>query len=504
MPLGTVCGEEFAATLSTRREHLDNDIIRDVTPLQNWVANTISGEFPPYAGVSHTFTRMNRIMPDLSGCWKRREEELCEGTPCDPDTKEIGMGYTRDGYFLEGVSYDSDLICFDQTLLADQAEEQYQMYIENLRDATVLINNNRVRTQALLGCGRKIVASAPNGPQFTFTTNADCTKIRPSAFPQSILTIQLLQRQYERLKLNGYFGKMPEMSGMAQLVTDDTTAWNLLQGNATDQNLFRFTDWAEGGRLWKYGITNAVGNFGIRYDDHSLRYQKDPNGLDLDVIYPYTNVPATAGIKGDVNQAYIDAPYQIDFIWHPKVMEVKWRQAKSVNPMMPFLNRSYAGDWRFVMDNLTKNVNGVCTPVDNTRRNKGKFIADWENAVKWTYREYTMAILTQRQQSCVVNVPTCSPQTAYVYQNYNSANDVCPLNTLCFTPSGNGPYTVNGVTCNGSPVTIPASGLLTDIDAVVNWLNANVSSMGAWSLNLYDICLNDTTCTSATLDVSGT
>ena len=112
------------------------------------------------------------------------------------------------------------------------------------------------------------------------------------------------------------------------------------------------------------------------------------------------------------------------------------RDNTSINPMMPFAARNFGGRWQFVMDNLTCGTavakdaagNDITVPiaVDNSRRNKGKFIADFSYATQAQFPEYVEVFLHLREQPCIVGVSTCAATPDYVEQDYGSANDPCP------------------------------------------------------------------------------
>lgn len=492
--------KQFADYLIRRAEHLDNDLIKDVTPTDGWIGHVETGSFAAFDGVSHTFDRINRVYPDLSGCWEDVVAGSCLGTPCDPVEKRIGLGSTRDSYNLQRKSYGSDLFCFDLMMSADRAVEQMAGYVETLRFAAQVIISDRLKHEALRGAGTKVVANATMAP-FTFTTNADCTQITPSVLPTSVITIQMLQRMVQPLMLNGAAGTDPDMAGMFEYVTDMETGWKMREGNTALSNLFRFQDFSVGGKLYKYGITEGMGNFGFRYDLYSLRYQLLADGVTLQEVKPYTNVAATSGIKGIPNDAFINARYQIDFIHNRRFMKTLALSPESVNPMMPFAKRDLGGKWQFVMDNLGADANGCV--IENTRRNKGKFIADWVNATKFQRPEWEVAILTLRDRSCItVSVP-CNADNGYPTQDYNSANAVCPNPNIDFEITAAGPtYTLGNVYCNGVLIAHGAS-VDTTLAALVTFLNTNLSSLGTWSNPSGTILrLAESTCNSVSVTVT--
>lgn len=505
MAEGNVSCKKFTDFLVRRAEHLDADIIRDVTPTDGWIGHVSTGRFAAFDGVTHTFDRLNRVFPDLSGCWQDVVVGSCIGTPCDPDEQKIGFGSTRDSYTLQTKSYATDLFCFDLVMSADRAKEQFGQIISNLKDATNIIISDRLRREALRIAGKKMTAGA-DMTEFTFTENADCTELTVSALPTSKLTIQMLQRQVEPLKLNGYFGKVPGMPKMVELVTDELTGFTLVQGNAGLTNLFRFEDFVDGGALFKYGLVNGIGNFGFRYDSFPMRFQHI-GGNVLQRVYPYTNVAASQGIKGVVNNAYVNAAYQIDFIWNRMAMKSLVKDTAQINAMMPFAQRDFAGKWQFVMDNLGADADGCV--IENKRRNKGVFIADFANATKAEKPEWVVAILYLREIACVEDVAPCAPEDTYVTQDYNSANDPCPNADIEFDLSAvDAPYEVKAddaeITCNGVPVAHTTSGSLATLAELVTYLNGatGAPALGTWSASATGVTLSGSTCSTVDLVVT--
>jgi hypothetical protein len=504
---GSLSCKAFSDILIRRVEHLDELLIKDITPTDGWVGHVMLGSFPAQDGVSHTFDRINRVFPNLAGCWEDVTVESCIGTPCDPNETEIGFGTTRDSYSLQRKSFKSQLFCYDLILSADRAKAQFAGYVEQLKQATNIIISDRFRTEAFRGAGTKVVSSLAL-TEFTYTDNGDCTEIVPSVLPTCLLTVQMLQRFVVPLMLNGYLGSVPDMPPMFEFVTDIETAWRLREGNAELQAMYRFDNFVKGGALYKYGITDAVGNFGIRIDMFPIRYQLLNDGVTLQRVYPYVNEAATQGIKGVVNDQWVNAHYQIDFIWNRMAMKSLVRSNTQINPMMPFAARDFGGKWQFVQDNLGADSNGCV--IENTRRNKGKFIADFVNATQYVRPEWVIAILSLRDRSCIACEEPCSDDPGYVEQDYNSANDPCPNPQMSFTlcELGEGEtYSISAddesITCNGVPIVHDASGPLADMDALVVWLNANVGSLGTFSAvgNANPLLLDDSTCNSVELDV---
>lgn len=424
----TISCKRFSDYLSRKSEHLEDEIIRDVTPIDGWIGHVATGRFAAEDGVSHTYDRFTRVMPDLSNAWQDVTNQSCIGQPCDPDETRIGFGYVRDSYKLQKASYDTDLFCFDLIMSADRAKEQFAFIINDvLRPATSLITSDRLRTEAFRIASEHWAANAffgGVGSAFTFTETGNLINVVPSVMPTSKLTNRMLQRRVEPQILRGALGPSPfKTQPMLELVVGAQTLDELVHdGNITDH--WRFERWEVGGEFYKYGWLARVGNYAVRVDPHPMRFQI--NGGNLNRVFPYMNIAATQGIRGIDNPAYINAPVEAGFIWHRQGMRNLVQDTTQINPMMPFAARDFAGKWQFVTEGLVcKQPDGTLTPVDNRRRNKGQFIADWRMATKKEHNEWVEALLYLREVACVVEVPPCASTPDYVEQDYSSADTPC-------------------------------------------------------------------------------
>lgn len=418
-----------------RTEHLDEEIIKDITPVSSLNGMVETGRFKPFDGVSHTYDRFNRVAVDQSAAWTNVVDTSCVGTPCDPSETEIGFGSTRDEYRLQQKSFTTQLFCYDQMLTLDRAKEHYANAVEQLREAQQLIVSDRIRTEMFRIAGFHWVAGGGGVGlnSFTYTETGNLINIVPTALPTSKMTVNMLRRRLQSQILSGALGKTvmgqpPEL----EVVTDMETIWDLLQGDSNISNAWRFNEFEAGSKEYNtYGWAGRVGNFMLKADLHPMRFQILADGVTLNRVFPYVNTAASVGIKGEVNEAYLNAPIQASYIWHRRGMKQLVLDAAQVHPMMPFMPRSFGGKWQFVMDNLTcgtaVDANGLVIPiaVDNSRKNKGKFIADFKFSTKKQYPEFVEVFLHLREPACITEVPLCAAAPAYVTQDYSSANDPC-------------------------------------------------------------------------------
>lgn len=505
---------KFGDVLSRRSEHLDDEIIRSRHPMDDWVAHVSTGKFPTQAGVEHTFDRFENVFPDMTGAWEDVQAQGCIGQPCDPDSKKIGMGFTRDSYRLQRKAFETALFCWDLILSADRAKEQYAHFVRTLRRASVMISADRMRHEAVRIAGQKWATTLAGNKLTPITAywNSTGTVLNVSTRPTSKISARHLQRRVQPQILLGALGDtiQRDMAPRLEYVNDMESIWDMVEGDPALTDRWRFNDFGdEGQKFYKYGWTGTVGNYGMRADSMPLRFldrqQQNTDGTwQLQLVYPYTNVDATEGIKEALNEDYQNAHIQANFIWHRLAMTNLVRDTTSINPMMPFGARDFAGKWIFGMDNLTCGTddNGNPIAVDNVRRNKGKFIADFSLATKSNYPEFAELFLTLREPACIVGLPTCSDDPGYPVQDYNSANAACPTDAVVLTDtpilSAGGTYEIaeNTIQCSGIQIVHSAITGTSTLTTLVAQLNDLVGALGTWAVSGGNITLTTTACTS--------
>lgn len=471
-PGKTIAGCDFAQYLVDQQPVYDKLILEDIRPTDSWILNVKTGTFEAYSGVQHTLDRFTSVFPDTTKVWSRTPGNTgcadttfgCTGNPCDPKEYCITWGSERKTYYLEQQSWATTLLCFDQEMHVTHAREHLRQIISNvLKPATSAIMSNFLRKRAMTHTdpANCWVANATTAP-FTFTFNLgplgdeeiffDCS-IPPNQI--FLLTPQMLQRRVHRLWGEGYNGKNPfkDMAPLIELVSDIDTCWSLDRLGGTNGIVpagmgpsvvanWRFEQWGETSKYWRYGFTGQIGNFAVRVDPMGLRfnYLRDlgvgnpvaANRYRYQIILPYVNVVtngagAAPGLQSKWNPHYDTADFGISFIWHKSAMEALVADATPVNPEMPFSSRNFGGRWQFVLDNLGADCNGL--PIENKRRNKGQFIADFKLAIRPLYTELMETILHKRELPCVYEISPCKSSLSYPAEDYNSC--VCPCDGVC-------------------------------------------------------------------------
>lgn len=517
MAEGCLNPTQFSQFLLEQLPIYEEMIIRDVTPTDGWIGHVSVGQWDPFDGTQHVLDRFKDVQPNVTKKWNPVTNSACLGgvdAPCDPPENFIGWGSKRITYGQERQSWRSQLLCFDQILTVNKAQQNIEQIVSDiLRPATSRIASQYLRKKLAEIAGKKWLASAAM-TDFTYaweTTGDAEIYITTSGEPTSKITPQMLQRRVQPLRNIGYFGKWtndPFFGGydsLIELVTDDDTAWDL-DKIATDLKVsqaWRFNQWDAAHDYYKYGMGGQLGNYMVRIDPFPLRFNKVSTNR-FQIVLPYINsaAEATTGIGRANNPDWFTAQYQFSYIHHRMAAKVMVQRMEQVNALMPFAVRDLSGQWRFAINDLGIDCNG--NPIANYRGNKGFFYADFQYATEPYYTEWEELIFHKREPAYVVAVDTCADDPGSPTQYYNSANTTCGT-TIEFTPvaddTGHYVLAADTVTCDGNVINNGAIDAAS-IAALVTALNADTggaADLGTWVQFGSDIQLTETECQSVVL-----
>jgi hypothetical protein len=451
----TISGCNFTSFLVNELPRFDEEILKDIRPTDQWMLHVPTGVYKSYDGVQKYLDRFNHVWPNTTKTWTNTVSGNCVGTPCDKTEYHIGWGSTRTIYSLEEQSWASALLCFDNDMHITQAREQYEQIISDiLRPATVDIMSMYSRKRAAMFAQQQYICNSNfGGSTNTFAYNwvvvgTSEIYIDTNANPANVfkLTPQMLQRRKNPLERWGYFGKQPykDMPKFIELVIDEQVKWDLdklggqngIGGIPSISGNWRFTEWEDVSKYWKYDYEGTIGNYAIRVDPLNLRFNYVGlvgGNYRYQVVLPYVNVTSSGagtapGLKDIPNPDFDNAQYCFNIVWHRMAGEILVSEAGKLNSEMPFADRNFAGRWQFVMDNLGADINGQ--PIENKRRNKGQFIADFKQAWKPRYTELSELYFSMREPACIIQISACNPSPGYPMQNYNSAPVDCNGNVI--------------------------------------------------------------------------
>jgi hypothetical protein len=462
--------KQFASFLVSQEPVYDKEVLKDIRPFDGMIGYYNTGSFDAYSGTTHRFDRFNSVFPNVTGAWENPTGAACTGQPCDPTENKIGWGWSRNEYSLEKQSWGSDILCFDQIMTKTKAKEHFRQIIDDvLRPATNWITTYYLQRKAaelsssLLGgnafacaLGLPAINFSWVGAGYVTLRVTDNAAAPITAASLGRLTPEILQSRVTRQYFLGAIQAGKEGYDSLQLHTDKDTFRYLQKTNATLYDAWRFGVFAPAAKeFYKYGFMGFVGDFMVKVLQFPLRFNPTATPGNYTLVLPYKNVAATEGIKSVFNEDYDNAHYQISYINNPRALRVMPFRPEAVNPNMPFMVRDYGGRWKFATNDLGADCSGK--PIDNSRGNKGKFIADFQLAVKPEHPEWLEAIFHKVDRGCVEIIPICEADAeSYAAQNYNSADPVCGV-TVQFTAiandAGNFVIGTTGILCDDNIVT---------------------------------------------------
>ncbi len=489
---------DFPQYLVDQTPKFDELIMEDMRITDGWLYNVSTGTTPMGTPVEITQDRFRSVFANTTKTWSKVQANGpgCQGPYCDPTEHQIGWGADRLTYYAEQQTWGTPLLCYDQDMHITHAEQHIEQIITDiLRPNTINISSNLLRKRHLLWSNRKHIANKTlsqftyqwtlAGPNLDEESYFDC-----SASPSNIFKLvpQMLQHRFQPLMMRGYAGKNPfkETSPFIEFVTDMDTCWDLDHlggqtgvGPSDSPNVlgnWRFEQFSESSKYWRYGFSGQIGNFMARVDPMGLRFNfvtdlgpsangSNGNRYRYQIVLPYKNSITTgaggsAGLGDDVNQDFLNAQFRISQIHHKKGMELLVPDAKPLNNEMPFGHRDFGGKWRFAMHDLGSDQSG--NVISNKWENKGQFIAWFKYYVRPMYYEFLEVFLHKSEQFCIPEISPCSPDPGYPTQSYVSELPGCPIpiqynalygNFPCAVPTGtqDGPVPQPPATPPGTP-----------------------------------------------------
>lgn len=459
---------DFLQALVHEVPKFDELIMRDIRLSDGWIGNVSTATVPVGTPVEITQDRFRGVWPNTTKPFSRvlPAGVGCEGNPCDPTENKIGWGADRLTFYAEEQTWSTPLQCYNQMMHITEAKQHIgQIIADVLRPATLAISSMFLRKRALLWAKYNHMANATLS-NFTFQWNqnaaGDEVWFDTSANPADLylLVPQMLQNNYALTMLEGYGGKNPfksEMGPFVELVTDMDTLHILdhlggqqaVTAGGVHPNMnsnWRFTQWGDANKYWRYGFSGQIGDYLARVDLMGLRFNfvtdlgaaangGSGNRYRYELILPYTNEVTTgaggaAGIGSVPNVDFQRAQYRISFQWHKKAMELWTSDAGQINPEMPFgMHKGFGGQWQWQMHDLGADSNGVV--ISNAWQNKGRFAAWFKYYIRPLHTEFARVYFHKSEMMCVPQLTTCASSPGYPVQQRSSVLD-CPAVTGVF------------------------------------------------------------------------
>ena len=416
----------------------DKMFLRDFKPMNSpYIGRHETEAWPTGTGDTHYFDRVEVGQPNLSNQWQRISAGECENA-CSPPRVHVGWGGTRSSYYKEQMVLTSQLMCLTQIMNQTRPGEQIAQIYRLLKKIPETYTQDFIRVNAF----RQSPSVAIAGSDFntfvptTVNTTGQLTVVNLGAtasLPTSQLSWPYLNYLQTIQQLNGSDDESGLPTGMGNLITD-ARAWFLLTNGSGDvKETMALAGPEQASALYKigYGIQKPFGNFAPSLDAMPIRFQHTGNGR-LNRVFPYVNVAATTGIKRQVNAAWVQARYQLSFLWHPKAIKVWTATFDKIHEMVPSVNSALYGQWSFI------NPQGVISydQPDGTTCTKNNDLQDFfywvcrlQLGFQYMYPELIVPILhlvDGSGKSSTVNDPVCGTAPQYVPQYYLDNPSECP------------------------------------------------------------------------------
>jgi hypothetical protein len=414
----------------------DQVFLREYKPMNSpYVGRHETAAWEDETGDTHYFDRMTVAQPDLTKAWQRIDASEC-GNACNPPRSFVAFGSQRDSYYKEQLTLQSQLFCLTQlrhqTRPGDQIAEVYRVIkqIPEKFTSEFIRNHAFDKAPTVQVAGSSFATFTP--ATTTVEPNLTIVNLTASGLPTSELTWSYLNYLCTQLELSGYSDGSQLPMGMYNLITDPRSWFKLSNGSADIKPMMALNGPQDASPLYKInmGISSPFGNIAPTLDAEPIRFQV-LSGSILNRVYPYYNASNTTGTKRINNPAYINARYQLSWIWHPKAIKVWTAAFKKINEMVPSVNSALYGKWSFINNQgviqFTQPDGTVCT-INNDEQLNFYWLCAMELGFQYKYPELLMPIIhlvDGSGYSSTTDSPVCGSAPQYVSQTYSSAPVEC-------------------------------------------------------------------------------
>lgn len=389
--------------------------------------------------------------PNLNTRWGRKvgASSTCAAA-CSVPRVNISWGSKRSSYFMEGLDLQSQLMCLDQLRYSTKPDEQMALIYKGVKQLpenytsdflqvhAVDLNTYGIQilSQNLLDAGTNVFIPDPTPDDGSAPNiSGQLTEIvlgSASLLPTSALTFPNLDYISATLDLRGYAKAGSGLpNGMYNVLTDPRSWFRMTNGNAGMQNMMALSNPQQASALYKIneGVGVPFGNYVPTLNPLPIRFQHAGGGV-LNRVFPFYNATADVGLEPVVNPAYINAQYQISFIWHPKAIKLWTPDFARIHDKIPTVNSAMYGQWTFKNGDVlsyTQSDGTVCT-INNDKNNQFYWLCAMELGFQYVEPQLIVPILHLVDGSgrgSIVDDVVCSTAPSYSAQNYNNNPVAC-------------------------------------------------------------------------------
>lgn len=423
----------------------DDYFLEDYKPLDaTFAGRHLTEVWKLGTGDTHITDQVTIGQPDLQNEWQTISATECNNpSPCNVPAVMVSFGTKRTQHNMKQMRLNSQLFCLTQLRYNTKPSEQISMIMKGLRQIPMMYTDDFLQVEAFKNQIAVQIATASGTATFTPDITGPVTNITgqlttidlggTANLPTSQLTFPYLDYLGQQLTMNGYSqlgSGLPEL--MFNLMTD-LVAWkNLTNGNESMKNMMALTSYKQASPLYKLGegVQTPFGNFAPTMIKTPIRFQHMGNGV-LNRVQPYLNIAGTTGTQRQINPAWLNARYQLSWIWHPKATKLFTPDFKRIHDKVPTVNTAMYGQWQFINNQGVlpyEQPDGTQCTINNPDQTWFYWRVALEAGFQYLYPEMIMPILhlvTGSGKDDIVIDPVCGDAPQYAAQNYSNDPDVC-------------------------------------------------------------------------------
>lgn len=430
----------------------DEAFLQDWKPLDSaYMGKHLTETWKQGSGDTHISDRIEIGMPNLQTPWQPISANLPGYGPnsgggcassCEPPRTHVAFGTTRTQHGMEQRMLSSQLFCMTDLRYNTRPSEQISQIMKGLKKIPEMYTSDFLRVKAFSQAPAVTVAQST---PLTFVptslnTAGQLTTIDLGGIanlPTSQLSFPLLNYVTTTLGLNGYTEAGSGLpSGMYNGIFSERAWFKLTNGADSMKDMMALTDPSQASPLYKIGegIQKPFGNIAPSLDSRPIRFQYMTgvgSGGVLNRVQEYYNVATTTGIRRVANPAWVNARYELGFIWHPKAIKLFTPEFKKMHEKVPTVNSAMFGEWQFVNNQgLMRYISpdGTSCDKDNVLQNWFYWVTRLELGFQYLYPELMIPILYLVDGSglnSIVADPVCGTAPAYAAQTYSDNPTVC-------------------------------------------------------------------------------
>lgn len=430
----------YRTNLAAQTPVYDEVFLEDWKPLDSPITGRhLTEVWKQGTGATHFSDRIEIGQPDLTHNWQIIDSAECEDA-CSPPRVNVAFGTTRDSHNMQQFQLQSNLFCLTELRYNTRPAEQIAKIMRGLKKMPTMYTTDFLRVHAVDKAPIVYIAGSAFGefvpdilPPGNISGQLTTVDLGGTGnLPTSELTFTYLDYISTGLELEGYSENPSGLpNGMFNLITDKRAWFKLTNGNPSMKDMMALGHPQDASPLYKIGqgIQKPFGNYAITLDSQPIRFQHMGNGV-LNRVFPYYNVVTTTGIKRVKNPAYINARYQLSFLWHPRAIKLWTADFKKMHEKVPSVNSAMFGQWVFKNGDVLmyQAPDGTVCTKNNDNNDLFYWTTRFELGFQYVDPQLMAPILHLVDGSghnCMVDSPICGAESQYVAQITSDSGILC-------------------------------------------------------------------------------